>query len=193
MTDIEIKRAHAGQIEDIVGLLQRAYRGEESRQGWTSEADLIDGDRSTPEEITALMHDPEQILLVANSVSQGLMGCVAIKRLDRTQDFTSMTKCLFGKFAVEPKAQGSGIGKKLLAAAEAAARTNFRAHKMQMTVVEQRHELIEFYKRRGYCATGNHILMTDIHDDPTMTKGHDLVLLEFEKDLKSYNSVLHTP
>ena len=183
MTDVEIKRAHAGHIEGVVALMQRAYRGEESRQGWTSEADLIDGDRTSVEQIAAVLNDPNEVLLVAISKSEGLIGCVAIERLESTPDSPSTTICLFGKFAVEPKAQGGGLGKRLLAAAEATAIEHFKAQRMQMTVVSQRQALIEFYKRRGYFATGNHVLMADIHDDPTMTKGHDLVLLEFEKDL----------
>jgi GNAT superfamily N-acetyltransferase len=183
MKDIEIQRAHAGHIEGVVGLMQRAYRGEESRQGWTSEADLIDGDRTSPSEIAAILDDPNQILLVATSPSSGLIGCAVISRIDPSLGGASSTTCLFGKFAVEPKAQGGGLGKILLAAAEAAASTEFHAQTMQMTVVEQRHELIAFYKRRGYFATGNRVLMADIHEDASMTKGHDLVLLEFEKDL----------
>ena len=183
MTNIEIQRAHAGHIEGVVALMQRAYRGEESRQGWTSEADLIDGDRTSVEQITAILDDPNEVLLVAISKSEGLIGCAAIERFDATSDSVSTITCLFGKFAVEPKAQGGGLGKKLLAAAEATAIEHFKAQRMQMTVVSQRHELIEFYKRRGYYQTGNHVLMADIHEDPAMTKGHDLILLEFEKAL----------
>jgi len=35
--------AHAGDVASIVDLTQRAYRGEASRAGWTTEADLLDG------------------------------------------------------------------------------------------------------------------------------------------------------
>ena len=71
----------------------------------------------------------------------------------------------------------------LMEAAEAEARRSFAATRMIMTVIQGRDALIAFYARRGYVATGNSVSMADIHTDPNMTRGHDLILLEFAKDL----------
>ncbi len=162
----------------IATLMQRAYRGEESKKGWTSEADLIDGERITPEAVDRVLLSPCHRFLVAKVGGGHLIGCVDIEQVSETPE-----TCNFGKFAVEPSLQGGGVGKLLMEAAEAEARRSFSATRMVMTVIQGRNELIAFYERRGYGATGNSVFMADIHCDPSMTRGHDLVLLEFVKDL----------
>ncbi len=178
MSALTIRLATPSDRDAIVTLMQRAYRGDESKQGWTSEADLIDGERITPEAIDQVLQSPLHRLLIARSGEGQVIGCADIEHLSETPD-----TCSFGKFAVEPTLQGGGVGKVLMEAAEAEARRSFGATRMVMTVIEGRNELIAFYARRGYAATGNSVSMADIHIDPTMTRGHDLILLEFAKDL----------
>ncbi|MEY3234408.1 GNAT family N-acetyltransferase [Aquidulcibacter sp.] len=178
MSALTIRLATPSDRDAIVTLMQRAYRGEESRQGWTSEADLIDGERITPEAIDLVLQSPHHRLLIAKNGGGQLIGCADIEQLSETP-----ATCSFGKFAVEPALQGGGVGKVLMEAAEAEARRSFAAKRMIMTVIEGRNELIAFYARRGYAATGNSVSMADIHSDPKMTRGHDLILLEFAKDL----------
>ena len=178
MSSLTIRLATPSDRDGIVALMQRAYRGDESRQGWTSEADLIDGERITPEAIDQVLQSPHHRLLIAKNGEGQLIGCADIEYLSETPD-----TCSFGKFAVEPSLQGGGVGKVLMEAAEAEASRSFAATRMIMTVIEGRSELIAFYARRGYAATGNSVSMADIHSDPKMTRGHDLILLEFAKDL----------
>ncbi|MCE2890274.1 MAG: GNAT family N-acetyltransferase [Hyphomonadaceae bacterium] len=178
MSDLTLRLATPTDRDAIVTLMQRAYRGEESRQGWTSEADLIDGERITPEAIDQVLQNPRHRLLIAKNGAGQLIGCADIEQLSEATD-----TCSFGKFAVEPSLQGGGVGKVLLEAAEGEARRSFCATRMVMTVIEGRDELIAFYQRRGYVATGNSVAMADIHSDPNMTRGHDLILLEFAKNL----------
>jgi GNAT superfamily N-acetyltransferase len=173
-----IRLAMPSDRDAIVTLMQRAYRGEESRKGWTFEADLIDGQRITPQAIDQVLQSPHHRLLIAKSGKGQLIGCADIEQMSET-----LGTCSFGKFAVEPSLQGGGVGKILMEAAEAEARRSFAATRMILTVIESRNELIAFYGRRGYAATGNSVSMADIHSDPKMTRGHDLILLEFAKDL----------
>jgi GNAT superfamily N-acetyltransferase len=178
MSALTIRLATPSDRDAIVSLMQRAYRGDESRLGWTSEADLIDGERITPEAIDQVLQNPLHRLLIAKNGEGQLIGCADIEHLSETPD-----TCNFGKFAVEPSRQGGGVGKVLMEAAEAEARRSFAANRMIMTVIQGRDALIAFYARRGFAATGNSVSMADIHTDPKMTRGHDLILLEFAKDI----------
>ena len=135
-------------VEDIPALqalIHSAYRGDSSRAGWTSEADLLDGNRTDGDMIRADLHDPASTVFVLED-DEGLLGtCVVTDRGDGT--------CYFGTFAVRPTAQGHGIGDALLAHAEAFARS-LGADVMEMTVITRRTDLIAWYVRRGYAPTG---------------------------------------
>jgi GNAT superfamily N-acetyltransferase len=60
----------------------------------------------------------------------------------------------FGMFAVRPNLQSAGIGSAVLAEAERYARDVWCADRLEMYVIAQRAELIAWYARRGYRATG---------------------------------------
>jgi predicted GNAT family N-acyltransferase len=173
-TSFNLSRATIDQAEALVALMERAYRGDASRKGWTSEADLIDGPRTNVAEMSKAIADPKSYLVSACDASGRLIGCAGI-----TQE--SAPSCTFGKFAVEPTLQGSGLGKALLEEAERIAATLFGASMMTMTVIDGRRELEAFYERRGYARTGKAVLMANIHHAPGMTKGADLILNEFAK------------
>ena len=55
---------------------------------------------------------------------------------------------------IAPALQNGGLGRALLASAEAFAREHWSAEAIRMTVIAQRAELIAWYGRRGYAATG---------------------------------------
>jgi ribosomal protein S18 acetylase RimI-like enzyme len=57
-------------------------------------------------------------------------------------------------FVVRPDIQGAGIGKHLLQEAETLASKSWKVDSYVMVVITSRHELIEFYERRGYMRTG---------------------------------------
>lgn len=175
MPSIKIETATADHVCDIVTVMESAYRGDGSRKGWTTEADLIDGARTSVPEMLASLNDPKTYTLVAKTADNVLVGCASI-----TFDGPS---CIFGKFAVDPTQQAGGIGKLLLAAAEEAAISHFGVSTMTMTVIDGRSELEAFYERRGYMRTGNVVYMADIHTCDDMTIGHDLVLNEYAKSL----------
>jgi GNAT superfamily N-acetyltransferase len=136
--------ATAADVEAVVALVESAYRGDASRAGWTTEADLLDGQRTDADAVAAIVAGPGAVLLAEEN--GGLAGCCQLE--------PSGDACYFGLFAVDPTRQGGGIGGRILDVAEQTARDRFGARTMEMTVIAQRDELIAWYERRGYTRTG---------------------------------------
>lgn len=142
----DISPASAADIPALLTLLNKAYRGEASQQGWTSEAHLIAGEKRTDEETLAgLFKDPNSLFLKHSDTNHVINGCVNLQKKEH--------RLYLGMLSVSPTQQGSGIGKKLLQAAEIHAR-QMGVHTIYMTVISVRDELIDWYKRHGYADTG---------------------------------------
>jgi len=130
----------------VAALVNAAYRGQPSRRGWTSEVELIEGPRTDAAAVAELIASPDSVILVVRGQSQ-LNGCVHLAKL--SADTTHL-----GMLSVRPAMQGSLYGRHLLAAAERYARQHFGARRLEMSVIEQREELLAWYERRGYLPTG---------------------------------------
>lgn len=143
--DLLVRAAGADDVDAVVSLVQSAYRGEASRAGWTTEADLLAGQRTDADAVAAEVADPALTVLLAER-GGALLACVQVA--DRGDG-----RAYVGGFAVRPGEQGAGVGRAVLAAAEAHART-LGATEVEMTVIAQRTELIAWYDRRGYAPTG---------------------------------------
>ena len=139
------RNATPADIDAIVALVTSAYRGDASRAGWTTEADLLDGNRIDPEVLHADLERPRSRVLLAEA-DGGLQACAHVADEDGAG--------YFGMFAVRPALQGGGLGKQLLAECERIARDEWQLPVMRMTVIDVRDELIAFYERRGYRRTG---------------------------------------
>ena len=140
-----LRPAAESDVDALVALVQAAYRGDTSRAGWTTEADLLDGQRVDPEMVRAAVTDPGSVVLVTEDAG-GLAACCQLERKDGY--------AYFGMFAVDPARQAGGLGRSVLAAAERHARDAWGATEVRMTVIVQRAELIAWYERRGYVRTG---------------------------------------
>ena len=127
-------------------IIERAYRGDSARAGWTHEADLLSGVRTDLETLQAIVDDPDQALLM---VLDGDTPIGSVQVSNRGGGIAYL-----GLLCVDPLLQAGGTGKLLIAAAEDFARTRFAATHMEMTVIEQRTELIAYYERRGYAVSG---------------------------------------
>jgi ribosomal protein S18 acetylase RimI-like enzyme len=138
--------AHADDVPAIVDLVESAYRGEASRAGWTTEADLLDGHRTDAEAIATVLAGPGSAVLLAQADGQ-LVGCCQLEQRPRAEAY-------FGMFAVWPGHQGQGWGRQILAYAEHLARDQWSASTMVLSVLAQRPDLIAWYERRGYRRTG---------------------------------------
>ncbi len=144
-SDTHINFAAAADITAIKNLLNAAYRGKSSRQGWTTEANLISGDTRTNDEmILDVMRQQGSVILVHRK-NEIISGCVNLQQHDN--------RIYLGMLSVSPQLQGGGIGKKLLQAAEEYARC-VNCTSIYMSVISVRTELIDWYKRHGYLDTG---------------------------------------
>ena len=145
MNALRFRAATAADIDAIVALVESAYRGDASRQGWTTEADFLDGRRTGADDVAACIERERSRILLAER--DGVMlACAHVAEEDGAG--------YFGMFSVKPNLQGGGIGKHVLAEAERIAREEWKLRVMRMTVIDIRDELIAFYERRGYRRTG---------------------------------------
>lgn len=145
MATLTFRTATPADIDAIVALVTSAYRGETSRSGWTTEADLLAGARIDPEVLHSdIQRDRSLVLLVEQD--DRLLGCAHIADEEGAG--------YFGMFAVSPAQQGGGIGKQLIEEAERLVFDQWGLMLMRMTVIDVRAELIAFYERRGYRRTG---------------------------------------
>jgi ribosomal protein S18 acetylase RimI-like enzyme len=137
--------AELDDVPAVVALVNSAYRGDTSRLGWTTEADLLDGQRTDAAEVGELVTTPASLVLLCQQGEQ-LLGSVHLAWRDDA--------AYLGMFTVRPGWQGRGIGKRFLTEAERTVRERFGARCLRMTVIDRRDELIAFYQRRGYRRTG---------------------------------------
>ncbi len=139
------KKAVLTDVEAIVKLVNMAYRGETSRAGWTTEADILDGLRTSVNEVEHLIASEDIIVLLCLNDDE-LLGSICVEKESAIAHI--------GMFVVNPTIQANGIGKRLLTEAESLAQQTWGIEQFQMHVITIRHELIAFYERRGYMRTG---------------------------------------
>jgi len=141
-----IRTVRPTELAALHAVIERAYRGNSARAGWTHEADLLQGPRTSLDVLEGIVGDPAHRLLGAWRGDR-VIGCVAIA--DRGGGLAFL-----GQLCVEPRLQAGGIGRALISAAERAAARCFGASRIEMTVIDSRAELIAYYVRRGYAVTG---------------------------------------
>lgn len=125
-------------------LVNSAYRGDSSKKGWTTEADLLDGQRTDSDSLLEMIKDPKAAILLAFEENE-LIGCVYLKN--------ESSHGYLGMLTVQPTLQAGGFGRRLLHASEDWVASEWRLPKMEMQVIRQRPELIAWYERRGYVVT----------------------------------------
>ncbi|MFF9173355.1 GNAT family N-acetyltransferase [Streptomyces sp. NPDC014793] len=144
-TALTFRDAGDADVDALVALIESAYRGDASRAGWTTEADILEGQRTDPEGVLEVIKAPDSRLL---TVEQG-GRIVACCQLEHRGD-----AAYFGMFAVSPALQDAGLGKAVIAEAERQAHATWGVGEMHMTVISVREDLIAWYERRGYRRTG---------------------------------------
>src|SRR5262245_45756343 len=126
---LEFRVAGPDDVAAVVGLVESAYRGDSSRAGWTTEADILQGQRTDAEAVATLVADPASAVLLATRGGE-LVACCHIERHD---DYA-----YFGMFAVSPDGQGRGVGGAVMTEAERIVRDQWDAAEMHMTVISVR-------------------------------------------------------
>ena len=139
-----ISKASLADISALNKLINSAYRGEESKKGWSTEADLLDGTRIDEAALRDVIQKSNTTFLKYEEEGV-IFGCVELRIEGK--------KLYLGTLSVNPTIQNKGIGKKLLSAGEDHARLS-GCLKMTMTVIDGRQPLIDWYVRRGYVLTG---------------------------------------
>jgi ribosomal protein S18 acetylase RimI-like enzyme len=173
MPPLHFRLARPEDADAIVALVESAYRGDSSRAGWTTEADLLDGQRTDRQDVTQAMAASGARIILAYSgaeveletevevatnteapagadrslLDRSLVGTVLVQR-----DLAGIAH--IGMFAVRPSLQARGLGSALLDEAERVAREELGSPRTEMTVIEQRLDILAWYQRRGYRPTG---------------------------------------
>jgi ribosomal protein S18 acetylase RimI-like enzyme len=142
---LALRHATVDDVARIVALVESVYRGDSSRAGWTTEADLLDGQRTDADDVRSCIERPRSAILVAEEA-----GALRASAHVADEDGAGY----FGMFAVDAALQRRGIGRLVLDAAEALVRDTWHLPVMRMTVIDVRAELIAYYERRGYRRTG---------------------------------------
>lgn len=135
--------------ESIARLINTAYRGESSRKGWTTEADILDGLRTTTADITNIIKRKDAFILIGVQNNE-IIATICCE----LQVIAFKHTVHFGMIAVKPSLQNRGHGKDMINAAETMTRREWRVAGFHMTVISLRTELIAFYERLGYQRTG---------------------------------------
>lgn len=174
---VRFRTATTSDIPAVVEIVQSAYRGEASRSGWTTEADLIDGQRIDADMLAEVLERPGSVVLLAET--DRIVGCCELSSHDRLPG-----TAYFGMFAVDPRSQSAGVGRALMDEAERFAVTAMGAVRMHLVTIHLRTDMIEMYERRGFTLTG------DVHPFPYGDERYgrprrdDLQLVELGKGLR---------
>jgi ribosomal protein S18 acetylase RimI-like enzyme len=139
-----ITKATIQDISALEFLVNSAYRGETSKKGWTTEANLLEGIRIDGKELTEIIEDSKSSIFKFQENNQ-ILGCVLLVE--------KQNKLYLGMLCVNPELQNSGIGKKILQFANDYA-TEKGLTRIVMTVISERIELISWYNRNGYFDSG---------------------------------------
>ncbi|MEV4945660.1 GNAT family N-acetyltransferase [Streptomyces sp. NPDC053755] len=142
---ISYRDAVEDDVPVLVPLVESAYRGDSSRGGWTTEADILEGQRTDEEGVRAVITTPGSRLMVVER-DGAIVACCQLEHRGEA--------AYFGMFAVRPELQGAGLGRLIIAEAERRVREIWDVREMHMTVISVREELIAWYERRGYRRTG---------------------------------------
>lgn len=144
---LRFRDARVADVAAVVALVESAYRGDASRAGWTTEADLLDGQRIDVIGVAEIVTRRSSRVLIAQIAGE-MLACCHLEKQGNA--------CYFGMFSVKPTRQGGGVGKHMLAEAERVARDEWKCTTMEMTVISVRDELIAWYERRGYQRSGRY-------------------------------------
>lgn len=167
---MEISSASTQDIPELSALINSAYRGEASKKGWTTEADLLKGDlRTDIPTLTALLSNPKAVILKYILTDGTIAGCVFLEQRERG--------LYLGMLTVSPEMQAGGIGKQLLAAAESYA-IEKGCKSIFMNVITLRSELINWYEKNGYIQTAERVPLPDNPKFGIPTQPLEFVIME---------------
>ncbi len=146
---LHFHKAELVDAQEVAALINSAYRGESSRAGWTTEADLLDGLRTTTPEIASIIKREDAFVLIG-VLNDQIVATICCE----LQIISGKSTAHFGMIAVKPTLQNRGYGVEIIQAAEAMTLRQWRVAGFHMAVISMRNELIAFYERLGFLRTG---------------------------------------
>lgn len=152
MAMLNFYKAELSDTAALSQLINGAYRGESSRKGWTTEADILDGIRATTKDVAEIVNANDQFMLMGE-LDQKIVACMQCQK----QAYDGQTVAQFGMIAVEPTKQNCGHGKDLIHAAEAITKREWGVAGFAMLVISRRTDVIDFYQRLGYEPTHTYV------------------------------------
>jgi ribosomal protein S18 acetylase RimI-like enzyme len=169
-----VTEAGPADFDEIAQLVNAAYR---SGEGWTHEAGLVDGPRTSRADLEREVAgaEPAIILGLRGAEAGPIVACVLLRR--KGGHF------YLGMLSVMPQAMDRGLGRALLDHSEAYARDR-QADRVVMTVLNVRNTLIAWYERRGYRRTGESIPFPYENEGLGKPRLKDLSFVVLEKLLK---------
>ena len=138
--------AEPADVVALVDLIRSAYRGEASREGWTSEADYVEGDRIDEPQVQEMIGARNSMILVLVE-NATILACCYLENRDNGTAY-------LGTFAVRPHAQARGLGQRVLVESERMAKEKYQATRLEISVLSKQDQLIAYYERRGFRRTG---------------------------------------
>ena len=132
--DYSVRLANAGDTDALVSLINAAF---------IVEKPIIDGDRINVDKVAELFSSGKFLLLEAD---YGLVSCVYIEIKESRRGY-------LGLLAVDPSRQKSGLGRKMIEAAERFLK-DAGCEFADLRVVNARGELQPIYERLGYSVAG---------------------------------------
>jgi N-acetylglutamate synthase-like GNAT family acetyltransferase len=132
---LNYRKAMAADVAAVLKLIRSAFRGEDSRAGWTTEADLIADDRIDEKGLLEEIERLDVLVLLAHDHAGKLAACCELSGKDGQSGYLWL-------LAVDPVQQTSGMGKKMLAEAEVTAKEQLGVSKLEMRVIWTRDSLI---------------------------------------------------
>ncbi|KAG7149229.1 hypothetical protein HYQ46_001870 [Verticillium longisporum] len=182
---LAFREATTTDVPNLLPLIRTAYRG---NQGWTNESAYLNDKRISPADLESKINAPDGLVLITHDAATGeLVACCELQH--RPAGDGKPSTGYFGLFAVDPNRQGGGLGRQVLARAEAHAKEKWSVEKMEMFVLWMRDELIDWYVRRGYKRTGERGDFPYEHVFEGQALRDDLYFIILRKDLTSFNGV----
>jgi GNAT superfamily N-acetyltransferase len=173
------RAATAADCDSLTMLINNAYRGPLSYQGWTNEDTLIPVPRTNANALLDMINADKCVLMMFFGKNDEILkGCIYLSH--KPESKSAKISC----FAVRPDLQARGYGKFILSTVENYAVNNWNVEYIELTAILQRPELITYYSRRGYMDTGQRHPFPTLQLDPGCTMRDDLQVCTMLKYVK---------